>query len=275
MLYDNLTYYLFRVRSSLGVQRNDIPRPRVRIRVLALPFETQVLEPSPSLASVLSRKLRQEIESRRLRVGERFPTDAEIATAFGVSRTVVREAVSSLREIGLISTQRGRGSVVIANSPSPSFAVSGVDLESPDHILQLYEFRLMVELEAVALAASRRTLENLEEMELVLKRGTSAERLEDAIEADIAFHLAIARATQNGYFPRILATIRTATIARALMREDLDDAARIELYRGTIQEEHRAIYAAIAQNNASSGKKIIKAHLGGQRLKRLSEKFNR
>lgn len=237
---------------------------------MAFLLESETLEAAPSLATMLTRKLRGEIESRRIKVGEHFPSDAEIAAAFGVSRTVVREAVSSLREAGLISTQRGRGSVVIANSPSPAFRIAVADLESMKSLRQLYELRTLIETETVSLAAERRTDADLKELMSCLDRGNRACDLDECIEADIALHLAIASAAQNEYFSRVLTTVRTATIARALMRDDLDDAARLALYKGEVQDEHGAICDAIERRDADEAQRVIKKHLGGSRLMRLS-----
>lgn len=236
---------------------------------MTMPFVAELLEPAPSLASVLAKKLRAEIEERRLRVGGPFPSDAEIAKAFGVSRTVVREAVSSLREAGLISTQRGRGSIVIAYASSPGFAVTGEDLESSAQLLQLYEFRILIESEAAATAAERRTDEDIARLRECLKAGDDAQTFEEAIDADIAFHLAIARATRNDYLLRVMATIRSATTARALLRLDLDEAGYLELYHSTVQDEHRLISDAIEAGRAADAKRLLKRHLVGRSYKSL------
>ena len=233
------------------------------------PFVAEILEPAPSLASVLAKKLREEIEHRRLRVGGRFPTDAEIAKAFGVSRTVVREAVSSLREAGLISTQRGRGSIVIAYATSPGFAVAGEELESGERLLQLYEFRTLIEAEAAGMAALKRNDEDIERLYACLKTGDEAKTFEDVIDADIAFHVAIAQATHNEYFLRIMATIRTATTARALLRYDLDEAGYVELYQAVVQKEHRLIADAVKAGKSTESKRLLKRHLGGRRYNAL------
>lgn len=229
----------------------------------------ELLEAAPSLASILAKKLRDEIESRRLKVGDRFPTDSEIAEAFGVSRTVVREAVASLREAGLISTQRGRGSIVIANATSPSFRIGVAELEDSAQLGQLYEFRLMVERESVTLAVERHDAADLAALRACLQRGAQARDLDGAIDADIDFHLAIAAAARNEYFARLLSTVRNATIARALMRADLDDQARLALYLGPVIDEHRQIVAAIAARDADQARQVMAAHLAGARLKNL------
>jgi GntR family transcriptional repressor for pyruvate dehydrogenase complex len=236
---------------------------------MAKSIATEFLEPAPSLASMLAQKLRAEIESRRLRIGAKFPTDAEIARRFGVSRTVVREAVSSLREAGLISTQRGRGSIVIAHSTSPGFSVTGEELESVGRIIQLYEFRMIIEPEAAALAALRRNEVDIENLQKVLRQGLNSNTFEDVVDADISFHMSIAQATHNEYFQRIMATIRTATTARALLRNDLDEDGYVELYRSIVQPEHERIADAITRGSETDAKEALRGHLGGQRLERL------
>lgn len=230
---------------------------------------SEPLQPTPSMSQLLGSRLRAEIEKRALRVGDKFPTDAEIAAAYGVSRTVVREAVAALREAGLISTQRGRGSIVIANTPSPSFSVSAPELENSRRLLQLYEFRTMIEAEAAALAAERHTDDDSAKLRALVSKAAMVQTFEDAIHNDIAFHLAIAEATRNEYFQRVMATVRSATTARPFLREDLDEAGYLALFRNTIRTEHSEIADAVASGDASRARDAIKSHLGGQRYERL------
>jgi len=236
---------------------------------MSRPFVGQILEPPPSLASTLARKLREEVEQRRFPLGSPFPTDAEIAKAFGVSRTVVREAVSSLREAGLISTQRGRGSIVVAYTASPGFGITSDDLASAERLMQLYQFRSLIETEAVGLAAQKHTEKDLQRIYDELERGAEVDSFDEAIAADIAFHVAIAQATQNEYFVRLMATIRTATTARALLRLDLDGTPYVDIYRSDVQREHRAIAQAIGERDPAKAKRLLKHHLGGRRYNAL------
>lgn len=238
-----------------------------------LKFDAEILEAAPSLASILAKKLRAEIEHKRLRVGERFPTDAEISKAFGVSRTVVREAVSTLREAGLISTQRGRGSIVIARVPSPSFSVSADELEASGRLMQIYEFRAVIESEGVALAAQRRTEEDLEKIAACLAEADAVDCFERAMETDIAFHLCLADAAKNEYFHRMLAAIQSAAVARRLLREDLDEASFLRLFHEVIQPEHRQIEQAIIDGDAAAAKRLLKRHLAGRRYKNLVQRL--
>src|SRR5688572_9742632 len=113
-------------------------------------FTAARLKQAPSLSSILVDKLRKEIGSSRLEVGQRFPSDAEIASASGVSRTVVREAVAALRAEGLVSTQQGRGSIVASRVPSHPFGISQEEIDSLDDVLRVYELRSALESEAAA-----------------------------------------------------------------------------------------------------------------------------
>lgn len=232
-------------------------------------FVAEAIEIQPSLVSIVAKRLRDEIEQRRFPLGTAFPTDAELAKGFGVSRTVVREAVSSLREAGLISTQRGRGSIVIAYTASPGFRISSEELESGKRLLHLYEFRSLIETEAAGLAAQRRTEADVQRIYDALQDGRSIGSFDKAIAADIDFHVAIAEAARNEYFQRIMATIRTATTARALMRFETDRESYVELYRTVLQKEHLDIADAIRDGHPSKARQLLKRHLGGRRYKAL------
>ena len=233
------------------------------------PFIGELLDPPPSLASMVAKRLREEIEQRRFPLGTSFPTDAELAKAFGVSRTVVREAVSSLREAGLISTQRGRGSIVIAYTASPGFKITSEELDSADRLLQLYHFRSLIETEAAGLAAQKRTDEDIQRIYEALERGNHLDTFDSAIAADIDFHVAIAQATQNEYFLRLMATIRTATTARALLRYDSDRDSYVDFYRTVVQKEHLGIADAIRGGLPAKARQLLKKHLGGRRYNAL------
>ena len=233
------------------------------------------LEQSPSLTSVLTKRLRMQIDSNALSVGERFPTDAEISEAFGVSRTVVREAVSALREEGLISTQRGRGSIVAARSPARPFGISPKELESLDDVIRVLELRTALEVEAAGLAASRRTAADIAQIAQRLTEFDAAiSKGEDGIEADIEFHLAIAAATHNDHFRRLLGTFRTIYVARRRVRGGLETPALLQSYLKAVQREHRQIEKAIVQGNVAAARREMRRHLLGKRYRELHKRIN-
>lgn len=233
-------------------------------------FIATPLKQAPSLSSTLVTKLREEIESKRLEVGDRFPTDAEIANAYGVSRTVVREAVSALRAEGLVSTQRGRGSIVTSRVPSHPFGISQEEINSLDEVLRVYEMRQAIECEAASLGAKRRTKSDIKKLKTCLKDLDQAiENGEDAIQEDIDLHLAVAAATQNDYFPRLLGSFSSVFIARRRIRSDLSQPEKLRAYLDVVQTQHAQIVEAIIAGDSETASAVMRKHLDGSRYQSL------
>jgi DNA-binding FadR family transcriptional regulator len=236
-------------------------------------FTAVRLRQAPSLSSTLVAKLREEIGSNRLQVGDRFPSDAEIANAYGVSRTVVREAVSALRAEGLVNTQRGRGSIVASRVPSQRFGISQEEVDSLDDVLKVYELRSALESEAAALAAVRRDPKDIEAISACLKRSDRAVAMgEDAIQEDIDLHLAIATATHNDYFPRLLGSFSSLFIARRRVRSDLKEPEKLKAYLDLVQSQHHEIVEAISRSDATTAAAVMRRHLDGSRYRSLRDK---
>src|SRR6476660_7970785 len=122
----------------------------------------QFLTPSPSLTARLVSQLRNEIVGGKLPVGAQIPTEAQLMRTFGVSRTVVREAVAALRAEGLVTTRQGRGAFVAAAGTGVPFQVTPEDASSLADILKILELRATLEVEAAGLAAERRTPADLD-----------------------------------------------------------------------------------------------------------------
>jgi len=236
-------------------------------------FTAARLKQAPSLSATLVAKLRQEIGSKRLEVGARFPSDAEIAAAYGVSRTVVREAVSALRAEGLVSTQRGRGSIVASSVPSQRFGISQEEVDSLDDVLKVYELRSALESEAAALAAQRRNKSDVQAITTCLKNLDKAVASgQEAIQEDIDLHLAIAMATHNDYFPRLLGSFSTLFIARRRVRSDLSEPDKLRAYLDMVQSQHHQIVAAIVEGDPATASAVMRKHLDGSRYRSLREK---
>lgn len=233
-------------------------------------FNATPLKQAPSLSATLGDKLRQEIESRRLDVGAKFPTDAEIAKAFGVSRTVVREAVSALRAEGLVTTQRGRGSVVASRVASHPFGITQEEINSIDDVLRVSEVRRTLECETASLASQRRTPADIEKLKRCLKTLESViDKGEDAVEEDIDLHITIAHATQNEYFPRLLASFSSVLIARRRVRSDLSEPQKLRGYLDIVQAQHHQIVDAIIAGDAETASAVMRKHLDGSRYQAL------
>jgi len=193
-------------------------------------------------------------------VGSRLPTEAELCVHYKVSRTMLREAVARLRADGIIDAQQGRGSFVLQQSLRRPFRFDASLASSQNGIAQLAELRLGVEGMAAALAAERRTpaqlarlQDCLSQMEQATQSGSSGN------EADLAFHQTIAEATGNDHYRAFMAYLRQFySVAIATARAN--SASRPSL-SNQAQEEHAAIYRAIAAQDPRAAQEAVQAHI--------------
>ena len=127
--------------------------------------------------------LKDKILAGDLPPGRKLPSEAELIEEFGVSRTVVREAVSRLQAEGLVETFQGRGSFVLAMPAPSSFTVESAAIRTHHDVLDMIDFRLGIESEAAALAAARVNENTAAAIRAALEEFVAAAP-EDAVEAD-------------------------------------------------------------------------------------------
>jgi DNA-binding FadR family transcriptional regulator len=234
------------------------------------PMNTPQAEPEKrktrSLTSELVDQLSAEIQTGTLDRGQKLPTEAAIMDRFGVSRTVVREAISKLQAAGLVETRHGIGTFVLAQTDTPSFRVNQNQLSTLHDVIALLELRISIETEAAALAALRRTESNLRVMQEAMSGFSSAiEEGRDAIAADFQFHHEIARATQNHHFADMMNSLGSQSIPRArLETSPALDATRLAYLR-RVHQEHESILNAIAAQDAESARAAMRTHLSNSR----------
>ena len=177
-----------------------------------------------------------------------FPTEAELAAQFNVSRSVVREAVKMLTAKGLLSARPRQGTVV---QPSSSWNLFGPDVLSwllerqfsLPLLRQFTELRLGVEPTAAALAAQRAEPEQRAAIEAAYHRMELAERGEDdPLSADIAFHIAILRAAGNPFFLQLRDVVETA------LRSSIRFTNRFKGHTANLAEHHRVLAAIEARD---------------------------
>lgn len=216
----------------------------------------------PNLRSSLADTLTAQIESGDLKPGQRLPTEQAIMAAAGVSRTIVREALATLRAKGLITTHQGLGAFV-SDDPRPrSFSIIPNDLQSIDEVLRVLELRMGVEYEAAGLAALRRTQEDIDRMQDRLDALDRA--LEEGgygAQEDYAFHRSILVATQNSYYGRLFDTFGNIMVPRQWARLDKMTSAERKRHAARMRREHHAIFAAIRDGNESAARRAIRTHL--------------
>ena len=236
------------------------------------------LGPAKNRTSEVVERLAAEIASGRLAPGARLPTEQELTAALGVSRTVVREAVAVLRAEGLVETRQGVGAFVVRDVQRRPFRIDPDGLRSIAQVLHVIELRTGVEVEAASLAAERATIGSRRRIASALSAIEAAmARGESAIDEDVAFHLAIAAATENPHFVRFLEFLGHFLIPRQNVRIGLKPGKDLRSYLDRIQTEHRAIASAIEGADVGGARRAMRRHLLGsrQRYQRLAERSAR
>jgi DNA-binding FadR family transcriptional regulator len=202
-----------------------------------------------SAAEAVLADLRGAIERGEIPVGERLPSEAALAGRYGVSRTVVREALRSCETLGLTRTRTGSGTFVIANDVPATLTVG--DYSSQD----LFEARPHVEVPAAKLAASRRTPEQVQELRRLIDRMQSTTDPAQWVRLDATFHAAVARASGNQVFVDLQARMGTAA---ARQSETLNLIAH---RREAANLEHAEIVTAIDAESPDRAEAAMTAHL--------------
>ena len=216
-----------------------------------------------SLTQRTAEVLRLRIAEGQLQSGERLPTEKEMAAEFGVSRTVVREAVAGLRADGLIKARHGVGVFVTARG-EPEQHVSGCT-DNPfatASVLDVLELRMAVEVHASGLAAIRRSWSQEERI------WNTAEQMRAAMEAgmptealDLAFHRSIAEASNNPAFVAFFDQLGQAAIPSNSLVSRMESERIREQYLNRCQSEHFVIFEAISRNDAEAARAAMQAHL--------------
>lgn len=228
------------------------------------------------LADRVATMLADEIESGRLTTGDKLPTEVELVKQLGVSRTVIREAVSRLSNAGLVEARQGRGVFVLPPRTRP------LDLEADTthttdtkaKVLQIVEVRRAMEGEAAELAATRATPADHARMRQALAAiDTAVAAGGDGADEDLAFHRSIAESTGNAV---MVSTLRyLGEVSRSGIRVTRANEARRNDFYDAVREEHHAILAAIEQGNAKAARTAARRHLehAATRLQKADPEF--
>jgi GntR family transcriptional repressor for pyruvate dehydrogenase complex len=218
------------------------------------------------LSDEVARQLEGWIIEEGFRVGARLPTEKHLCERFGVSRAVIREAISRLKAEGCIHTRQGSGAYLASLPGEGSFRLVRGDIPVPEglprEITDVFEMRYIMETGATELAAMRRTENDVRTIADALGRmGRALLAGEDAVAADDDFHVAIAAATRNPQLERFqvfmghqLSQSRAPTWNR-----EGHAAGRAR----QAQEEHQRIYDAIVAADPVAAREAAAAHLEG------------
>ena len=212
-----------------------------------------------SLPEELAAIIMRRIESGEFQPGDILPSEQNLADMFKVSRTVVREALARLKYEGVIESKRGSGPIVKGPGPERGFTVNLDDLTQQD-LFNFFEFRIIMEGEAAALAALRRNTAQLAELKGHLDNMRAAvENRQSGNEPDYLFHLLIAECAGNQYlgnFLKFLSAKIWLGVHRARWKSNQSRKLALQVF-----EEHRAVYLAIKEGDPHEARAKAQRHL--------------
>jgi GntR family transcriptional repressor for pyruvate dehydrogenase complex len=235
----------------------------LKARLLYDNFMPQHFTPVSSgarLSDQVAEQLTAEIKQGRLMPGDKLPTEARLVEQFEVSRTVVREAVSRLKSLGLVDSRQGSGVFVSQQLPFAPLHFEVQHTASQEAVVQMVEVRRALEAEVAALAAERRGAGDI----LAIQQAVQA--LDAAVQAggngvdeDVKFHRAIADATRNPFLIQTLEYLGqflhgATQVTRANEARRMDFAAEVH-------KEHQAILQAVQAGDANAARQAAATHM--------------
>jgi len=224
-----------------------------------------------NLVGKVSDQLRQAILAGDFQPGDKLPSEAGLTQRFDVSRTVIREAIASLRADGLVEARHGVGVFVLTNQMAGTLLLQPTDTSRISSIIEMLELRAAVEIEAAGLAAARRSpaqmeviFERFDDLSVLIAEG------KPTTAADFAFHVAIANATNNPRFREFFEMMGKAVIPRSSLQEGRPERTAAG-YLEQIQAEHKLIAEAILARDEEAARDAVRTHLKGslQRYRNL------
>ncbi len=215
-----------------------------------------------SAAEAVFNAIRVDIESGLVPVGSKLSSEATLAQQYGVSRSVIREALRSCTALGLTVTKTGKGTFVVANKVANDLTLGQYSARD------LTEARPHIEIPAAGLAAERRTDDELDTLRQIMAAMATETDPESWVALDSTFHATIARASGNKVFESVVADIRDALAHQSEtlnMVADRQHASDIE---------HQLILAAIEAGSAQDARTAMASHLDavGQALDSILNK---
>jgi GntR family transcriptional repressor for pyruvate dehydrogenase complex len=219
----------------------------------------KAIEREETLAARVTDRLERLIVRSALRPGSRLPAERELAERFRVSRTVIREAVRSLAARGMITVKAGSGMLVQTPSAECVSETMALCLRGTETDLdhgKVSEVRRLLEVEIAGLAAERRTESDLEAMARLLANDVGlAKNREKFVRWDMAFHSALAAATQNGLFPILLGSVVST------MRKVREYGFNVPTTPQRAVHFHRLIFEKVREGNRNAARQAMEEHL--------------
>ncbi len=210
--------------------------------------------------------LQQQIESGLIQPGDKLPTESAVMNDLGVSRTVVREAISRLQASGHVETRHGIGTFALQAPSTHNFRIAEQDMATLDDVIALLELRISLETEAAGLAAQRASPEQLTMMASALHSFSVAMQSQsDAVPSDFQFHMEVAKATGNRHFAELMTYLGTHIIPRTRINTADQAPEGRQAYLARVHAEHEKIFQAIRKHDSEKARAAMRSHLSNSR----------
>ncbi|WP_233837519.1 FadR/GntR family transcriptional regulator [Paraburkholderia sp. ZP32-5] len=216
--------------------------------------------PARALSDTVAQQLLKQIDKGTFARGGKLPTEAVLAEQFGVSRTVIREAISRLKNEGVVEPRQGSGVFVAGHGAIRPLRIDYAEAIEPGAVVQILALRRAIEAEVAAEAALRRSAADMTAIDAALADiDRAVADGDDGVAQDVAFHRAIAAATGNPYFLKTLTFLNQYLEAGTVVTRR-NEALREDFSR-QVRDEHAAIAAAIRAGDSTAARDAAQTHL--------------
>jgi DNA-binding FadR family transcriptional regulator len=225
--------------------------------------------PVRPLSDTVAQQLLKQIDKGTFERGGKLPTEAVLAQQFGVSRTVIREAISRLKNEGVVEPRQGSGVFIAGHGAVRPLRIDYAEAVEPGSVVQILALRRAIEAEVASEAALCRSAADIASIDAALAQIDEAvAEGTDGVAQDVAFHRAIAAATGNPYFLKTLTFLNQYLEAGTVVTRR-NESLREDFSR-QVRDEHAAIAAAIRAGDPLAARNAAQTHLHNA-ARRLAE----
>ncbi|TQI67824.1 FadR/GntR family transcriptional regulator [Clostridium sp. KNHs216] len=202
------------------------------------------------------RYIQQQLASDQLRMGNKLPTERELSEILNLSRNSIREAMSTMENMGFVESRQGSGNYLTGNiEKSFTTPLSMMVLMKQVNYIEINQLRRGIELQALTLAMNRITDDELEKIKAILTKMEHSPKSEESVY-DKEFHDAIVAASGNELMVSVMQALSLTCeeAIKHILSQELDGKRRL------LMKSHRQIYKSLLHRDLQSGAESVNIH---------------